>query len=163
MFAIFFPHSIRPPGCLVAQCPKFGICSVGVFRAALELRRFAQRRGFQSLGMGGVLCKGRERSRVGPLGIRSTCHAQWVMTFRSVRTFILVRFGLSFARLRIIVTVEYVAKRLGYSRSIVLVDRLSSSRICQHFLLWSLACFAITRSPLLSLLTSNPYLRPSNT
>ena len=26
-------------GCLVAQCPKFGICSVGVFRAALELRR----------------------------------------------------------------------------------------------------------------------------
>ena len=44
-------------GCLVAQCPKFGICSVGVFRAALELRRFAQRWGFHSLGMGGVLCE----------------------------------------------------------------------------------------------------------
>ena len=56
MFAIFLsPH--RPPGCLVAQCPKFGICSVGVFRAALELRRFAQRWGSQSLGMGGVLCE----------------------------------------------------------------------------------------------------------
>ena len=42
-------------GCLVAQCPKFGICSGSVFRAALELRRFAQRRGFQSLAMGGVI------------------------------------------------------------------------------------------------------------
>ena len=42
-------------GCLVAQCPKFGICSVSVFRAALELRRFAQRRGSQALAMGGII------------------------------------------------------------------------------------------------------------
>ena len=43
-------------GCLVAQCPKFGICPVSVFRAALELRRFAQRWGSQALAMGGVFC-----------------------------------------------------------------------------------------------------------
>ena len=54
------------------------------------------------------------------------------MTFRSVVRSYQCDLALSFARLRIIV--EYVAERLGYPRSIALVDRLSSSRICSHFI-----------------------------
>ena len=54
------------------------------------------------------------------------------MTFRSVVRSYQCDLALSFARLRIIV--EYVAERLGYLWSIALVDRLSSSRICSHFI-----------------------------
>ena len=45
--------------------------------------------------------------------------------------FLSVRSGLSFlARLRIIV--EYVAEMLGYPRSVVVIDRFSSSKINSH-------------------------------
>ena len=54
------------------------------------------------------------------------------MTFRSVVRSYQCDLALSFARLRIIV--EHVAERLGYLWSIALVVRLSSSRICSHFI-----------------------------
>ena len=40
--SVFFPHSAHP-GCLVAQCPKLGICSVG---EAIRLFRLAKRFAF---------------------------------------------------------------------------------------------------------------------